>query len=42
MQENENFAKQMDNLKEQLKEKIEWNQVDLLVMVCFLYKESLA
>jgi hypothetical protein len=35
MQENKNFAKQMANLKKQLTEKIDWNQVDL-VMVGFV------
>jgi hypothetical protein len=35
MQENVNFGKEMARLKEQLKEKINWNQVDLVMVGCY-------
>jgi hypothetical protein len=43
MQENVNFGKEMARLKEQLKEKINWNQVDLVMVgyFCFVSKGNI-
>jgi hypothetical protein len=41
MQENANFAKEMTELKDALKEKINWNQVDLVMVGFFLLQKGI-